>query len=207
MHDATAPVTRDAEFAEPFDRFASLLAAAEAVERTLLPEPTAVALATVSEDCRPSVRMVLLKGVDERGFVFFTNYEGRKGRELDARPVAALCFHWQPLEVQVRVEGTVARVSAAESDAYFATRPRGSQLGAWASEQSRPLTSPDALERRLAEMERRFEGRPVERPPHWGGYRLTPERIEFWRSRPNRWHDREVYERAGDGWRVTRLFP
>jgi len=196
-----------AEFSEPFQRFTSLLAAAEAVERALLPEPTAFALATVSADGRPSARMLLLKGVDSRGFVFYTNYEGRKGRELGERPVAAMCFHWQPLEVQVRVEGSVSRVSEAESDAYFATRPRGSQLGAWASEQSRALPDADAFEKRLAEVEQRFAGGPVARPPHWGGFRLDPERIEFWRNRPNRWHERELYEREANGWRVTPLYP
>src|SRR5690606_26933880 len=197
------PAVTTAEFSEPFQRFTSLLAAAEAVERALLPEPTAFALATVSADGRPSARMLLLKGVDSRGFVFYTNYEGRKGRELGERPVAAMCFHWQPLEVQVRVEGSVSRVSEAESDAYFATRPRERQLGAWASVQSSELVEPADFRRRLEEFESRFAGADVPRPPHWGGFRLAPARIEFWRNRANRWHDRELYERDGAGWQVS----
>jgi pyridoxamine 5'-phosphate oxidase len=196
-----------APFSEPFERFASLLATAEGLERSILPEPTAFALATVGEGGRPAVRMLLIKGVDERGFTFFTNYEGRKGRELLSHPSAAMCFHWQPLEVQVRVEGEVSVLGAEESDAYFATRPRGSQLGAWASEQSRELPDSNAFERRLAEFEQRFAGTDVPRPPHWGGFRLNPDRIEFWRNRPNRWHERELYQREAGGWRVSRLYP
>ena len=192
---------------DPILRFQSLLAAAQAVERALLPEPTAFALGTVGPDGHPSVRVLLLKEVDARGFVFYTNLESRKGRELLAHPRAAMCFHWQPLEQQVRVEGPVAPVSPDEADAYFATRPRGSQLGAWASLQSRPVETPGDLERRLEEVERRFAGGRVQRPPHWSGFRLAPERIEFWRNRPSRLHDRHLYTRLGDGWRVATLYP
>src|SRR5918997_1905726 len=146
---------------DPILRFQSLLATAQAVERALLPEPTAFALATVGPEGRPSARVLLLKEVDARGFVFYTNLESRKGRELLAHPRAAMCFHWQPLEQQVRVEGPVAPVSPEEADAYFATRPRGSQLGAWASPQSRPIDAPGDLERRLEEVERRVAGGPA----------------------------------------------
>ena len=191
---------------DPIDRFRELLAAAVALDRALLPEPTAFVLATVA-DGRPAARVLLLKSADERGFTFFTNYESRKGRELIAHPRAAMCFHWQHLEHQVRIEGAVAPVPPAESDAYFASRPRGSQLGAWASLQSRPIEHAGDLERRVAEMEHRFAGGPVPRPPHWGGFRLTPERVEFWRNRESRLHDRDVYVREGAGWGVERLYP
>jgi len=191
----------------PVERFLTQLAAAQAVERARLPEPTAFALGTVDADGQPSVRMLLLKGADEQGFVFYTNYESRKGRELLAHPRAAMCFHWQPLELQVRVEGRVEQVSDAEADAYFASRPRGSQLGAWASQQSRPIAHEGDLERRLAEFEQRFADRPVPRPPHWSGFRLVPHRIEFWKGMPSRLHRREVYERAGEGWREEVLYP
>lgn len=192
---------------DPIARFRALLADARAVDPRVLPEPTAFALGTVGADGQPSVRILLLKDVDERGFVFYTNREGRKGRELLAHPQAAMCFHWQPLEVQVRVEGRAEPVADAESDAYFASRPRGSQLGAWASQQSRPIDPPGELERRLADFERRFGSGPVPRPPHWGGFRLVPQRIEFWRNQPSRLHERHLYERDGEGWRVTVLYP
>jgi pyridoxamine 5'-phosphate oxidase len=166
-----------------------------------------VALATADAQGRPSVRMVLLRGVDEQGFVFFTNYHSRKGRELDANPHAALCFHWVTLDEQVRVEGGVERVSDAESDAYFATRPRGSQLGAWASDQSATLPSRELLESKYREIEARFRDRAVERPTFWGGYRLVPTRIEFWYGRPDRLHDRVLYTREGGVWKIERLYP
>jgi pyridoxamine 5'-phosphate oxidase len=149
----------------------------------------------------------LLKDVDAHGFVFFTNFESRKGRELLASHRAALCFHWQLLEQQVRVEGPVEVVSDAEADAYFASRARGSQLGAWASIQSRPMEHPDDLDVRVAEMKARFADAPIPRPPHWSGFRVIPERIEFWKGMPSRLHVRDVYARAGKGWTVSRLYP
>ena len=171
-------------------------------------EPNAMTVATTTPDGRPSARIVLLKGFDERGFVFYTNYEGRKSGELETNPYAALVFYWGELERQVRIEGRVSRVSEEESDAYFAGRPRGSQLGAWASEQSRQLQDRSALEERLRELEAEYEGREVPRPPFWGGYRVEPEVIEFWQGRENRLHDRLVYRRSDDdGWSRKRLQP
>ena len=164
-------------------------------------------LATATPDGRPSARVVLLKGFDERGFVFYTNYEGRKSTEIEANPRAALVFYWGELERQVRVEGRVSRVPDEESDAYFAERPRGSQLGAWASEQSRPVRDRGALEERLRELEGEYGGREVPRPPFWGGYRVEPETMEFWQGRENRLHDRLRYHRAGELWRRERLQP
>ena len=166
-----------------------------------------VTLATCDAQGQPSARMVLLRAVDERGFGFFTNYTSRKGQELDANPKAALCIHWVALDEQIRVEGRVERMSDAESDAYFDARPRGSQLGAWASDQSQVLPSRETLEEKYREIERRFEGHPVTRPHFWGGYRIVPHRIEFWYGRPDRLHDRVVYAREKSGWRIERLYP
>jgi pyridoxamine 5'-phosphate oxidase len=170
--------------------------------------PEAMTLATVTEDCRPAARMLLLKQVDERGFVFYTNYQSNKARELESNPNAALVFHWAPLEHQVRVEGTVTRISAAESDAYFQTRPRESQIGALASPQSQVIASREVLEDRAREIEKGYEGQVIKRPEHWGGYLLKPNRIEFWQGRLGRLHDRLLYELEPDGtWTIKRLAP
>jgi pyridoxamine 5'-phosphate oxidase len=192
---------------DPIARFTTLLDQARALDRKILPEPTAFALGTVDEHGSPSVRIVLLKGVDERGFVFYTNHESRTGRELLATRQAALCFHWQPLEVQVRVEGKAAPVADDEADAYFASRPRGSQIGAWASTQSRKLERRADLEERVARFEREYEGKSVARPSHWSGFRVRPDRIEFWKGMPSRLHEREVFHRQGSGWRTEMLYP
>jgi pyridoxamine 5'-phosphate oxidase len=170
-------------------------------------DANAMTLATVDEAGMPDARMVLLKGVDAAGFTFFTNVESAKGRELAARPKAALVFHWKSLRRQVRVRGDIAPVTPAEADAYFATRARSSQLGAWASEQSRELPDRLALERRIGEMGLKFGLGAVPRPPHWSGYRLTPHSLEFWRDRPFRLHERLAFERAEGGWTVKRLYP
>jgi len=169
-------------------------------------DPTAMALATSTPEGMPSVRMVLLKGFDERGFCFYTNYESRKAAELDANPRASLAFYWPELERQVRISGRVERTSREESEAYFRTRPRGSQLGAWASKQSSVLPGREVLEQRLREMEIRFPDE-VPLPPFWGGYRVVPEAIEFWQGRANRLHDRILYSREGSVWRIERLSP
>jgi len=191
---------------DPLRQFQSWLAEAVTAE---IPEPTAMTLATVGEDGVPSARIVLLKGVDASGFLFFTNYDSRKGRELAARPVAALLFHWVELERQVRIDGFVSRATAEESDAYFASRPRPARLGAWASPQSRVIPDRAWLERELSAVRERFapQEEHVPRPPHWGGYRVAPETMEFWQGRPSRLHDRLRYRRDAGRWRIERLAP
>jgi len=174
------------------------------------PDRTAMTIASATPDARPSARTVLLKAYDARGFVFYTHLDGRKGRELQANPQAALLFHWPRVRqgVQVRIEGAIEIVSDVEADAYFASRPRASQLGAWASDQSETLASREAFERRLAEVERGFEGRDVPRPPRWGGFRTVPASIEFWYGADYRLHERWLYEREGDGaWAKRMLYP
>jgi pyridoxamine 5'-phosphate oxidase len=189
----------------PFRQFDAWFA--QAVDAKL-PEPNTMTLATVDSRGRPSARIVLVKGVDERGFVFFTNYESRKGRELADKPHASLLFYWIELERQVRIEGTVVKASAAESDQYYESRPLGSRIGAWASEQSQVIESRAVLEAREKEISAKYGEHPP-RPPHWGGYRLIPEAIEFWQGRPSRLHDRLLYTRAVEGgdWQIARLSP
>jgi pyridoxamine 5'-phosphate oxidase len=189
---------------EPFVLFTAWLKAAEASEPN---DPNAMALATVDANGMPDVRMVLLKGFDEKGFVFFTNFESAKGRELLANPKAALCFHWKSLRKQVRVRGPVSVVSDDEADAYFASRPRGSRIGAWASQQSRPLEWRFALEKAVAAYTARYAIGDIPRPPYWSGFRLAPEEIEFWSDGAFRLHDRVKFTRKGEGWEKTRLYP
>ncbi len=203
-------MTRRVAAAEPFERLAAWLAEAEQSEPN---DPNAMALATADANGAPSVRMVLLKGLDDashgagRGVVFYTNLQSRKADELRVNPRAALLLHWKSLRRQVRLEGRVSPASEAEADAYFASRPRISRLGAWASDQSRPLEGRATLEARLSEAAARFPGEMVPRPPHWGGFRLVPERIEFWRDMPFRLHERSVLTRTGTGWEEGALYP
>jgi pyridoxamine 5'-phosphate oxidase len=198
MSDVAVP------FPEPFSRFREVLTEAEA---TGMANPNAMTLSTVDAEGQPSSRTVLLKGFDERGFVFYTNLESRKGREIAGDPRVSLNFYWRQLDKQVVVLGRAERVSGEEADAYFATRPRASQLGAWASQQSRPLPGRTALVAEVAKLEARYLGRSIPRPPHWSGFRVTPHWIEFWVSGAFRLHDRTVYERVEDGWRVTKRYP
>ena len=196
----TDDIAEDEPFA-PFARWFALAAESELLAETMT-------LATATRDGIPSVRAVLLKGADEHGFVFYTNFESRKAAELFANPHTALCFHWKSLGRQVRIEGTTSLVSDAEADAYFASRPRDSQIGAWASDQSRPLAERGTLERRFAELGRRYADQSVvPRPAYWSGFRVTPERIEFWQERPFRLHDRVLFTRDAGRWRKERLFP
>ncbi len=189
---------------DPFAQFDAWFREAVAAEPVL---PEAMTLASVSADGHPSTRMVLLKEHGPDGFVFYTNFNSTKGVELLGNPNASLCFHWKSLRRQVRIDGPAVPVRDEEADAYFASRPRGSQIGAWASEQSAPVDSRAVLEDRVHGLEKEYEGRDVPRPPHWSGFRLAPSRIEFWTDRPDRLHDRQLFDRVGDGWRETRLQP
>jgi len=200
----TQGIPAAAEDADPIDLFRAWYAVAE--ESGIL-HPEAMSLATSTPDGSPSVRVVLLKGVDPEGFVFFTNYGSRKASELEANPQAALCFHWNVLERQVRVTGDVERVTEAESAAYYGSRGRGSRIGAWASRQSQPLPARAELEQRVKDFDARYPGEEVPLPPFWGGYRIRPRSIEFWQGRADRLHDRLVFTRGEAGWTTKKLYP
>ena len=188
----------------PFEQFSNWM---DEVIASKMVEPSAMVLSTVSADDCPSSRVVLLKGFDACGFVFFTNYESRKGKELAANPNAAMHFFWPELERQINIRGIVSRVSTEESEAYFCSRPLGSRIGAWASNQSHPIASREELEVKVAELQAKFADGNVPLPPFWGGFRLKPDRFEFWQGRPNRLHDRICYEMNGDNWNISRLSP
>jgi pyridoxamine 5'-phosphate oxidase len=192
---------------DPIARFMELLERAR--QTPAIAEPTGMTLSTVGADGRPSARIVLLKGIDAQGLVFYTNTRSKKGRDIAVQPSVSLTFWWPQLESQIRFDGNALRVSEEEADAYFATRPRNSQLGAWASDQSAPLRSREELEARLEQLERRYQGKTVPRPPHWSGYRVAPLAVEFWRNRPGRLHERELYTRASPHapWTSTLLNP
>ena len=188
----------------PIKRFAELF---EQMQKMDVPEPAAVTLATATSDGKPSVRVVLLKSSDESGFVFYTNLDSRKAKELRANPFAALCFYWEPIHYQVRVEGPVELVSEDEADSYFATRPRGSQIGAWASKQSAVLPKKRTLMFRFLKYQEQFLGKEVPRPSFWSGFRLIPQRIEFWQRQENRLHVRQLYNKENDSWVISSLYP
>ena len=189
---------------DPFDLFGDWFGHAK---RSKILMPEAMTLATVSEDGQPSARMVLFKGLDDKGFRFFTNYDSRKGQELRSNPRVALVFHWTALQRQVRIEGAVEQLTSDESNEYFQSRPRGSRIGAWASKQSRPLDARETLEQAVKSLEERFKGQEVPLPPFWGGFRVVPSRIEFWQGRTSRLHDRLVYKRDDGSWSIERLYP
>jgi pyridoxamine 5'-phosphate oxidase len=199
-----ATLSEDIVDQDPFRQFTEWWIEATRAE---IDEVNAMTLSTVSEGGRPAARIVLLKGYDENGFVFFTNYESRKGLDLKLNPYASLLFFWKELERQVRIDGPCEKVPDAESDEYFYSRPEGSRIGAWASPQSQVISSRDVLDQNIIELENRFQGKAVPRPPHWGGYRVRPDQMEFWQGRPSRLHDRILYTRETAGWKIDRLAP
>ncbi|MEM0899244.1 MAG: pyridoxamine 5'-phosphate oxidase [Pseudomonadota bacterium] len=204
MAQATLTKRSTLEFAVPFDRFREWMVLAEDSE---INDPNALALSTVDPDGMPNVRMVLLKGFDERGFVFYTNFESAKGQEILSAKKAAMCFHWKSLHRQVRVRGDIEVIADDEADAYYNSRARGSRIGAWASKQSRPLESRFALEKEVAKFTAKFGAGSIPRPPHWSGIRVVPQTIEFWHDGKFRLHDREVFARDGKGWTTKKLYP